>query len=62
MSHRRSTYASCKFTHITAVVRSNSVDSDVLKLFVVYSCPMSHVSKNQLTYLNMMIVSSLIDL
>lgn len=56
MSHRRSTYVSCKFTDTTAVVSSNSVDSDVLKLSVVYSCPMSHVSTNKPTYLNMMTV------
>ncbi len=56
MSHRRSTYVSCEFTDITPVVSSNSVDSDVLTLLIVYSCPMSHVSKNKSTNLNMMIV------
>lgn len=56
MSHKRSTYVSCKFTDITAVVSSNGVDSDVLKLSLVYSCPMSHVSKNKPTNLNMMVV------
>ncbi len=56
MSHRRSTYASCEFTDITPVVSSNGVDSDVLTLLIVYSCPMSHVSKNKSTNLNMMIV------
>lgn len=56
MNHRRSTYASCEFTDITPEVSSNGVDSDVLKLFVVYSCPMSHVSKHKSTNLNMMIV------